>query len=399
MRHSFLYVVPMVLAVVAAAPVSAQVITADGPVVYGHHHFNTTDMAAQKRFFVDTLGGKAATIGTNNTEVIEFPNVFLFFRPMQKPTGGTIGTTVNHVGFSVPDLKPVVAKLKANGYKMITSESVAATVKITDDIAAASPTTNIAFTLGPEDIKVELVEVKAQTTPIQLHHVHFFGEQRDEMQAWYAKGVRRDGEPGEPGQAFVTDQLPGVTLSFSPSADADGRHAGPSARSHRLRGQEPRGVHEEARGRRHPADRLVPQSGRARHRDRLHQGSLGHEHRADRGAREDQVAVNERSAGLHPRRQRRPRRDRPPRRDVAPGDRRAQLHTAGAHATRRRRRGDRTARERNQGEAERLAAAARRRSSQAPRDPVRGRLRESAGWRTARASRRRFRCSAPAASS
>ena len=94
---------------------------------------------------------------------------------------------MNHVGFSVPDLQPVVAKLKANGFKMITSDSVAATVKVTDDIAAASPTTNIAFVLGPEDIKVELVEVKAQTAPIQLHHVHFFGEQQPEMQAWYAK--------------------------------------------------------------------------------------------------------------------------------------------------------------------------------------------------------------------
>jgi catechol 2,3-dioxygenase-like lactoylglutathione lyase family enzyme len=220
MRHFPLSTVLAVLVLVATAPgpASAQVITAEGAVVYGHHHFNTTDMAAQKRFFVDTLGGKAATIGTNNTEVIEFPNVFLFFRPMQKPTGGTIGSTVNHVGFSVPDLKPVVAKLKANGYRMITSESVAATVKITDDIAAASPTTNIAFTLGPEDIKVELVEVKAQTAPIQLHHVHFFGEHRDEMQAWYAKVFGATVNPANPNQAFVTDQLPGVTLSFSPSA-------------------------------------------------------------------------------------------------------------------------------------------------------------------------------------
>ena len=185
--------------------------------VYGHHHFNTTDMAAQKRFFVDTLGGTLATIGTNNLEVIEFPNVFLFFRPMQKPTGGTIGTTVNHIGFSVPDLKPVVAKLKANGFKMITSDSVAATVKITDDIAAASPTTNIAFTLGPEDVKVELVEVKDQKAPIQLHHVHFFGEHHTEMQAWYAKTFGATAMPAVPGQAFVTDRLPGVILSFSPS--------------------------------------------------------------------------------------------------------------------------------------------------------------------------------------
>jgi len=220
MRRSSLAVVLALLTLVGAvsAPTAAQTITAEGPVVYGHHHFNTTDMAAQRRFFVDTLGGTSAKIGTNMTEVIEFPNVFLFFRPMQAPTGGTIGSTVNHVGFSVPDLKPVVAKLKANGYKMITSESVAATVKITDDIAAASPTTNIAFTLGPEDIKVELVEVKTQKAPIQLHHVHFFGEHREEMQAWYAKVFGATLNPAAPGQAFVTDSLPGVTLSFSPSA-------------------------------------------------------------------------------------------------------------------------------------------------------------------------------------
>lgn len=201
----------------AVAPVTAQTIAVEGPVVYGHHHLNTTDVAAQKRFYVDTLGGTLATLGTNSLEVITFPNVFLFFRPMQQPTGGTIGTTVNHIGFSVPDLKPVVAKLKANGFTMITRESVAAAVQVSDDIAAASPTTNIAFTLGPEDVKVELVEVTTQQAPIQLHHVHFFGERNAEMQAWYAKTFGAAAQPAGPGQAFVTARLPGVTLNFSPS--------------------------------------------------------------------------------------------------------------------------------------------------------------------------------------
>jgi catechol 2,3-dioxygenase-like lactoylglutathione lyase family enzyme len=207
-------------ALVVATTAAAQTIVAEGPVVYGHHHFNTTDMAAQKRFFVETLGGTLATIGTNNLEVIEFPNVLLFFRPMQQPTGGTIGSTVNHVGFSVPNLQPVVAKLKANGFKMITSDSVAATVKVTDDIAAPSPTTSIAFVLGPEEIKVELVEVKTQAAPIQLHHVHFFGEQQTEMQAWYAKTFGATALPANPPQAFVTAQLPGVTLNFTRSPTA-----------------------------------------------------------------------------------------------------------------------------------------------------------------------------------
>jgi catechol 2,3-dioxygenase-like lactoylglutathione lyase family enzyme len=210
----------LVLASTASSKAVAQTLTAVGPVVYGHHHFNTTDMAAQKAFYVETLGGTAAKIGTNGIEVIQFPNVFLFFRPMQAPTGGTIGSTVNHVGFSVPDLKSVVAKLKARGYEMVTSDSVAPTVKITDDIAAASPTTNIAFVLGPENVKVELVEVKAQSLPIQLHHVHFFGERHTEMQAWYARIFGAAAQPAVPGQVFVTNQLPGVTLSFSPSQTA-----------------------------------------------------------------------------------------------------------------------------------------------------------------------------------
>jgi catechol 2,3-dioxygenase-like lactoylglutathione lyase family enzyme len=217
MRLATLSSVGALLAAGAASTIAAQTIVAEGPVVYGHHHFNTTDMAAQKRFYVETLGGTLATIGTNNLEVIEFPNVFLFFRPMQQPTGGTIGTTVNHVGFSVPDLKPVVARIKANGFKMITSDSVAATVSVVDDIAAASPTTNIAFVLAPEDVKVELVEVKAQQAPIQLHHVHFFGEHNAEMQAWYAKTFGAAAQPAAPGQAFATARLPGVTLNFSPS--------------------------------------------------------------------------------------------------------------------------------------------------------------------------------------
>ena len=194
-------------------------VAGEGPVVYGHHHLNTTNMDAQKKFFGDTLGGTVVTIGSGERrqQIVEFPNVLIFFRPMQAPTGGSIGTTVNHIGFSVPDLKPLVVKIKANGYKMITTDSVAATVKVTDDIAAASPTTNIAFALGPEDVKVEFVEDKSQKIPIQLHHIHFFGQMNTEMQAWYAKTFGAKMLPANPGSAFVQDQLPGVFLNFTPS--------------------------------------------------------------------------------------------------------------------------------------------------------------------------------------
>ena len=210
------------LAVLMFVPVvaNAQILVAgDGPVVYGHHHLNTTNMDAQKRFYVDTLGGTLAKIGSGDRqqEIIKFPNVLVFFRQMQAPTGGSIGSTVNHFGFSVPDLGVLVPKIKANGFKMITSEQVAATVKVTDDIATANATTRVAFVLCPEDVKVELVEVKSQTVPAQLNHIHFFGQMNRDMQEWYAKTFGATMMPPNPGSTFVQDRLPGVALNFTPS--------------------------------------------------------------------------------------------------------------------------------------------------------------------------------------
>ncbi len=206
------------LLIVPASKASAQLTAAkDGPIVYGHHHLNTTNMAAQKKFFVETLGGKLITVGTNNAEIVEFPNVLIFFRA-QAPTGGTRGTTVNHIGFSVPNLRQVVDKVKANGFQMITKTEAAADRVVKDDIAGpAQPGgASIAFAQGPDDLKVEFVEATQQTIPIALHHVHFFNPKNTEMQAWYAKTF---GAAPRTGGAFPSAILPGVALNFSPSAD------------------------------------------------------------------------------------------------------------------------------------------------------------------------------------
>jgi catechol 2,3-dioxygenase-like lactoylglutathione lyase family enzyme len=215
-----LVAVASVVCLLASSPsTSAQVLEAkEGPIVYGHHHLNASNVDAQKKFFVQTLGGKAIKIGTNNIEVVEFPGVLIFFR-QQAPTGGTRGTTVNHIGFSVPNLRKTVDKVKADGYRMITREEATGR-EVKDDIAgpAAPGGASIAFALGPDDLKVELVESKAQAIPIALHHVHFFNPKNTEMQAWYVKVF--GAKPGMGGGgAFPAGTLPGVALNFSPSTD------------------------------------------------------------------------------------------------------------------------------------------------------------------------------------
>jgi catechol 2,3-dioxygenase-like lactoylglutathione lyase family enzyme len=212
----------LALSLLAVAPSArAQLLVAkDGPVVYGHHHLNATNIEEQKKFFVNTLGGAAIKVGTNNVEIVKFPNVLIFFR-MQAPTGGTRGTTANHIGFSVPNVRAVVDKIKANGYKMITKSEVAAGREVKDDIAEPQQAggASIAFALGPDEVKVELVEAKQQTAPIQLHHIHFFGQQNVQMQAWYVKTFGAKPRAANPGAAFVSADLPGVVLNFTPSPD------------------------------------------------------------------------------------------------------------------------------------------------------------------------------------
>ncbi len=220
-RRTLIVAVVAVSLVSVARGASAQLLAAkDGPIVYGHHHLNSANLQAQKRFFVDTLGGTAIAIGTNNTEIVKFPNVLIFFHN-QAPTGGTKGTTANHIGFSVPNLRAMVEKIKANGFKMVTATEAPADRVVKDDIAApAQPGgASIAFVIGPDETKVELVEAPKQIAPIQLHHIHFFSQRNTEMRAWYVKTFGAKSRPPAPGAAFVTADLPGVALNFTPSPD------------------------------------------------------------------------------------------------------------------------------------------------------------------------------------
>jgi catechol 2,3-dioxygenase-like lactoylglutathione lyase family enzyme len=206
----------VIIVLLGASAASAQLLAAkDGPIVYGHHHLAASDIPAQLKFFADTLGGTKITFGPQKIDVVKFPNVFIFFRN-QKPTGGTKGTTVNHIGFSVPNLRQTLDRVKAGGYPVITRSEVAATQQVIDDIAPVNANTSIAFVMGPDDVKVELLENRQQTTPIALHHVHFFGPQNTEMREWYVKVF---GARSRDAANFPAADLPGVALNFSPSPD------------------------------------------------------------------------------------------------------------------------------------------------------------------------------------
>lgn len=188
----------MAVVCLLAAPLTAaaQLLAAkDALTGYGHHHLNVTDVTAHVKFFADTLGGTVVT--SSGQPFVKFPNVLVFLR-RQPPTGGSKGSVVDHVAFSVPNLAAALARVKAGGYAVIST--------------ATSPRVS-ALVMAPDQLQVELVEVKGQPTPVAMHHVHFHVPDHVVMQTWY--GTVLQVKPKDYSSPTVSFPLPGAQLEFT----------------------------------------------------------------------------------------------------------------------------------------------------------------------------------------
>jgi catechol 2,3-dioxygenase-like lactoylglutathione lyase family enzyme len=196
-----------------AAPVFAQLSNKDAPVVVGHFHLNVSSLDAHKKFWVDTLRGTADTLG--GQDVIRFPDTVIFLR-VQPPTGPSRGTAFDHIGFSVPSVRDVVARARANGFQT-TNGREPKPGQATSPQAAGTPEeiAGVAYILGPDGAKVELVTNRdPNPPPIKYHHVHFINKQYVEMQQWYMKAFDATLRPGQT-DFFIGADLPGVGYSLN----------------------------------------------------------------------------------------------------------------------------------------------------------------------------------------
>ena len=201
MKLLILTVTLAVLLSPSASPTDLPAPNASG-VANGHIHLNVRDVEATSKFFV-ALGGTTTEPG-----VLEFPGVVVRLRK-QEPTGPSVGSVVNHVGFQVPNTPESMAKWKAAGLK-----------------TEAGNRPEQGFLYTPDGLKIEILEDKSLTVPIKNHHVHFYVSEAEipQIQAWYAKTF--GAKPGMRGQNQAAD-VPGVNLTFSksdsPAAPTKGR--------------------------------------------------------------------------------------------------------------------------------------------------------------------------------
>jgi catechol 2,3-dioxygenase-like lactoylglutathione lyase family enzyme len=181
-------------------------------VTMGHWHLNSANIEANKKIFV-AMGGTAIKPG--DFEIVKFPGVLVYLHQRAgspPPTGGTVGSVVNHVGFIVKDVQAQVAAWKAAGVAVLPGNN---------------NRLDQAYVVTPDGLRIEILEDKNQAVPIRNEHVHFFlpsAAAIPDSQAWYAKIF--GAKPSTRNNALV-DDIPGVQLRFAkadaPQATTKGR--------------------------------------------------------------------------------------------------------------------------------------------------------------------------------
>ncbi len=193
-------------AVLIATPAFAQLagLNAAGAAI-GHIHINAADVDAQSRFWTN-VGG--TIVQREKITMVQFPGIYILLRK-QDPTGGTVGSTINHFGFYVRDFAGSVARWKAAG---LTWEPV------------KNPQVGQGFLTGPDSVRIEIYENSSIPTPMQMHHVHLFVTDPLEAQKWY--GQTFGATAGKRAQ-YETAIVPGAEITLAkadtPQAPTKGR--------------------------------------------------------------------------------------------------------------------------------------------------------------------------------
>jgi catechol 2,3-dioxygenase-like lactoylglutathione lyase family enzyme len=188
------FALALILEVVLAVPAHAQLAKL-GPnqsASMGHLHIRVKDAEAAKKFFIE-LGGHM--IKNGGLELVEFPGIYIQIRQME-PSGGTVGSVVNHVGFLVKDRAATAAKLEAAGYKV--------------DKPASGGQYHVTT---PDGLNIELIENRDIAAAIQFEHVHFAfqAEVIPDVQAWYERAFAAT--PGTRGR-FKAGTVAGGILTY-----------------------------------------------------------------------------------------------------------------------------------------------------------------------------------------
>ena len=140
---------------------------------FDHVHLTAPDMLEAATWYQELFGGRLGKSGP--FDAVYYGNDILKVREGE-PTSGSGATSLDHIGFSVPDVAATLEQCEAAGGKVV---------------GAARHVEAAGFTFGfcedPWGTRIEVIDDMDHGGAPGLHHVHVFSDDAVATAAWYAK--------------------------------------------------------------------------------------------------------------------------------------------------------------------------------------------------------------------
>ncbi len=174
----------------------------------GHIHLVVADPAAYQKTIVSVLGGTPVNSGP--LTMVKLPGIFFIMTAAQQgkgPSGGSKGSTADHMGFSVKSFAATKARAEAAGLHV---------QELTPNVQA--------FVTFPDDVIIEVQEDPSLTTESAFSHYHLAVPDPNAAREWYMKtfgGVEAQRRPGMKGVG-----IPPGTIDFLGGGGRGGKNKG-----------------------------------------------------------------------------------------------------------------------------------------------------------------------------
>ena len=121
----------------------------------GFHHVHLASMAPAKTlaWSQKAFGGEATKM-KDQVDAVLYGTVFLLASASKEPLAPTQGRTIDHIGFSFPDLAAAAAEIKGKGVTFQTEPRVL--------VPPSSSAAKVSFIIGPDNVRIEAVEPPAK---------------------------------------------------------------------------------------------------------------------------------------------------------------------------------------------------------------------------------------------
>ena len=165
-------------------------------------HLNVSDVEFHKQVWVEHFGGVVTQKGS--LVAVRLPG-FLVALSAREPTGGSLGSVMDHIGFKVRNMEKFLAKWRAAGYS------------VDREFTGAEGQLNAYVTI-PDGVRVELQEDQMLPVEISGYHIHFVTTGYEELLAWYLDVFGLEQRPR--GTIQTTTNVPGMNMSFGNAREA-----------------------------------------------------------------------------------------------------------------------------------------------------------------------------------